>query len=671
MKRLLLITILVNCLTATTFYAQEEKSVFLQKVDKYGADRSLSNEDKIKFLDSVINVSTQNAEFEPLAYSFYHKAFALYAMRKDVDSVYFCMKSALNFARKNKDHNLCSNIYAKYAQLLAIQENNELALVYCDSSIIASKKINYLYGSFSAHLTKARIYTVTGDLDMALEEIYNAEDYADNAYDSLAITERIASVYVYKSDFKKSEYYHNEVIDFSLNQKNKKDSINALQWMANLANVYDNLNLQIKRKEQLHKALIVSENLGEPHLRANVMKQFAEYHLNVSKQIDSSEFYLNTINRELPEIREPDFLADLNQTRGDFYAIKKQFNEAIQFYSQTYEYNKNVNHLEKIKSITLKLSAIYDSLGNHESALQFYKEYVGINDSLVNKEEIEKFKEIELTNQFDKEKLANDLVYQKEIAEERESKLYLIAGLSVLGLLILFVLYAYRKQRKQSKVLDEKNSVIEQSLSEKQLLLKEIHHRVKNNFQIVSSLLELQSKGIKDDKAKKLAQEGQNRVKSMALIHQKLYQNDDLTINFLEYLEQLVKEMINMFATSEINSSVVAEKDIHFDIDTLIPLGLILNELLTNSFKYGLNDDEENSLLVKLEKVSDEFYELTVKDSGQGIPDTISIGKHRSLGLRLIRRLSKQLHGNVSYSFNEGAQFKIRFKDQQMRLRVE
>lgn len=258
---------------------------------------------------------------------------------------------------------------------------------------------------------------------------------------------------------------------------------------------------------------------------------------------------------------------------------------------------------------------------------------------------------------------------QIEIDNEKEqSKLYgIIAGLA--GLMLIVFVIGFVRQRQQSKKLAVKNAEVEKQRDEiaereeeKAMLLKEVHHRVKNNFQIISSLLELQTKGIEDTKARELAEEGKNRVKSMALIHQRLYQNDDLLIYFDEYLDKLVGEISDMYGAEDGTNISLNIPKYAFDIDTAIPLGLIVNELVTNAFKYGFGENEKQ-LNISIKEAGEHKYELTVADNGAGLPENFDVTKAKSLGLRLVRRLAQQLQGSVSYTFNNGSSFVVSFKD--------
>ena len=257
-----------------------------------------------------------------------------------------------------------------------------------------------------------------------------------------------------------------------------------------------------------------------------------------------------------------------------------------------------------------------------------------------------------------------------EIAYEKEKKtLYGVLALLAIAVLII-ALIALRKIKKQSKELSEKNRIIKESLKEKELLVKEVHHRVKNNFQIVSSLLELQTKGIEDEKALELANQGKNRVKSMALIHQKLYQNESGLIDFDEYIKLLIGELSSMYSSSNNVKTSIDSEDMMFDVDTAIPLGLIINEIITNSYKYAFRNDKENNLSISIHREENDDYKLVIKDNGPGLSTNFDVKKAKSLGLRLVNRLVKQLHGSLKQTNKNGAKFEIYFKGSNARQLV-
>ncbi|MGJ8745466.1 sensor histidine kinase [Polaribacter sp.] len=259
---------------------------------------------------------------------------------------------------------------------------------------------------------------------------------------------------------------------------------------------------------------------------------------------------------------------------------------------------------------------------------------------------------------------------EKEITHEKEkTTLYGVIALLAF-VLFLITLFVLRKIKKQSRELSEKNIVIKKNLKEKELLVKEVHHRVKNNFQIVASLLELQTKGIEDERALELANEGKNRVKSMALIHQKLYQNETGLIDFDEYIKLLIGELSSLYSSSNNVKTSIDSEDMMFDVDTAIPLGLIINEIITNSYKYAFRNDKENNLSISIHKEKNEDYKLVIEDNGPGLANNFDAKKAKSLGLRLVNRLVKQLHGTLKQTNSKGAKFEIYFKDSNARQLV-
>lgn len=205
---------------------------------------------------------------------------------------------------------------------------------------------------------------------------------------------------------------------------------------------------------------------------------------------------------------------------------------------------------------------------------------------------------------------------------------------------------------------------IRASLREKEILLKEIHHRVKNNLQIISSLLNLQSAHIRDPRALEVFKEGQGRVRSMALIHEKLYQSDDLArVDFSEYIRNLAAYL---FRSYEVHAGAVClnveAEDVLLGVDTAIPCGLIINELVSNSLKHAFPGGGGGSINITLRPAGAERLTLTVADDGVGLPEGFDVRATPSLGLQLVNTLARQLGGDVLVGDCAGAEFSITFR---------
>jgi two-component sensor histidine kinase len=202
---------------------------------------------------------------------------------------------------------------------------------------------------------------------------------------------------------------------------------------------------------------------------------------------------------------------------------------------------------------------------------------------------------------------------------------------------------------------------IARSLQEKEVLLKEIHHRVKNNMNVISSLLNLEASRTTDKAVRAILKEAQDRVNMMALIHKKLYQSKDLAhIDYKEYLQTLVAGITDTYHRHDVIVTVDMES-LFFDVTIGIPCGLIVNELVSNSLKYAFPEGRKGTIKVGINKDSEGNNVLTVADDGVGFPDTVDFRKTTSLGLQLVSMLTGQIHGKVALSRGEGTRFSITF----------
>ena len=315
----------------------------------------------------------------------------------------------------------------------------------------------------------------------------------------------------------------------------------------------------------------------------------------------------------------------------------------------------------------------YNSIRDYKQSASYYKLNDKISDSLKRNELfILKQQLNEIVGESDNE---NRLYLAEEQRKENEemrneiqdnSQLMNIVIISLIFTLVGFggLILAYLRSIKNQKVIEEHKNTIEGQLKEKESLLREIHHRVKNNLQMVSSLLSLQTKNTKSKSAILALEEGKSRVKAMALIHQKLYQNEDLSyIEMQGYIESLINSVQSVYKKGGHNISITIDAEgTELDIDRAIPFGLILNELVSNSFKYAFpTSDDDGQIYIHLRKNGDQgFFEYT--DNGVGLPEEIDERTNSSMGLRLITRLVNQLQSKLNIDREvEGVRFWFNF----------
>lgn len=227
---------------------------------------------------------------------------------------------------------------------------------------------------------------------------------------------------------------------------------------------------------------------------------------------------------------------------------------------------------------------------------------------------------------------------------------------------------------------------VNQLLHDKEMLIKEIHHRVKNNLMVISSLLNIQSRYIKDEESRGIFKESQNRARSMALIHERLYRSTDLkSIDFPEYIRSLTSDLFNTYVTERGRIQLEMDiDDLKVDVNNMVPLGLIINELVTNCLKYAFPDNKEGVIKISFhrddlemaggisedqkkgeDEGGDNVYLLEVSDNGVGLPKDLDVEKSDSLGMKLVTSLTQQLQGELVINSDHGTTFCIRFHGQE------
>ncbi len=206
---------------------------------------------------------------------------------------------------------------------------------------------------------------------------------------------------------------------------------------------------------------------------------------------------------------------------------------------------------------------------------------------------------------------------------------------------------------------------IQESLQEKEVLLQEIHHRVKNNLQVISSLLDLQSQYVEDKDTREMFRESQNRVKSMSLVHEKLYQSQDYTkVNFTSYIGSLANDLLQAYRVSSENISLKLDIDeVCLSINTAIPCGLIINELISNALKYAFPKNRKGTIKIALYSDEEKHLILSIKDNGVGFPSYWNLKKIETLGLQLVNVLVSQIEGILELNLETGTEFCIRFPE--------
>lgn len=261
--------------------------------------------------------------------------------------------------------------------------------------------------------------------------------------------------------------------------------------------------------------------------------------------------------------------------------------------------------------------------------------------------------------------LSYTLVYSVYIIDTDLTSGQIILYVFVIWMTLIFALLAGRGTEKnvridfiQKKTIKQQSEIIEK---EKNLLLKEVHHRVKNNLQIIVSLIKLQNSKENSAEVARALRDVQERVVSMSLVHQKMHQASNyVEISVKDYVHQLVENVQGEYRLNEVDIELEIANDIYVDMEFAVPFGLIINEIMTNFFKHsGCSSNEKKSCLLEVEKKSGNTLSISYKDNGKGFPVSLQIINERTIGLELIDLLVEQLNGSFKFSNQDGAVYKI------------
>lgn len=489
----------------------------------------------------------------------------------------------------------------------------------------------------------AIVYDLRGDIEesaalyLEVAKFYESENNLaelSKTYNNLGV------LFFYNDQYDKSyEYYKRSMdIDVSLG-----DSVGVGESLVNFAATANKWGEYEKALRYLRRGkAIVNQFPENTWLRSGIYDALASNFL-YQEQYDSSLFYYKEI---LPYLESTGDVTGVLSCLNGLISISialEDYDEAKEYLNYAESLTNEYDDLIRRRKRNQLAATLYAQLRDYEKAFNYQLKYQADYDSITTQERIRITNELE--EKYQAEQRENEITNLK--LEQQNSKnqrnIILLISAFILGVsILLFVLY---------RVKSRSEATIAKSLEEKETLLKEIHHRVKNNLQVVSSLLSMQSRFIKDEQALGAVNEGQSRVESMALIHQKLYQENNLSgVNVREYIEELSEVLKQSYST---NSEVDFEYDIDdltIDVDTIIPIGLILNELICNSLKHAFPDDIEGTVSIKLKEQNDKLH-LEVSDNGVG---TKSPSSEKSFGLVLIESLALKLKATLQTNSESG-----------------
>ncbi len=581
-----------------------------------------------------------------------------------------CYRQALAAEHKYNLHDDELYIRGNMASVMSVTESENETIKFCLSTIADFKHRNKNLDNI--YLLLANIYRYKGDLKKSLGyslagvkdmEYHKDTLNADNYYGELALT------YEALGQTEKSVIYYKKTLAIRENEAIPEEYIYRTGGF-----ITKGLIKLGRANEALTEALSF-EFLHPPKTPAGkaYMAQNKAYCYQALKVYAKAERYFLEMTKGLDLTRHNDEIVDLAlYDISNFYLERRQYDKA-----QVYAHQMgNLAALDTYKNAEYLRFKIDSATGKYQSALTHYGNYQRARDSLFNESKSKQIEELQIkyeTGQKEKaiELLKKDRQSQFDKVTQANNMMNLTFAGIVLLLAVLGLLYKSQlSNQKRSKeialnnaslnaLLTEKDNLLE----EKEWLMKEIHHRVKNNLQIVMGLLQKQSTFVNNKEALIAIRNSEHRMHSIALIHQKLYQSDNLTlVNMGDYIGEMIGYLRDSF---DLGDRIGFEKqvaDISFEISIAVPLGLILNEAVTNAIKYAFPTHQYGLIRISLNPTGHNSYLLQIRDNGCGLPADVDVQKINSMGFNLMRGLSKQLGGKLATLDNKGLTISINFK---------
>jgi len=586
-------------------------------------------------------------------------------LKVDLDSALMFAQLSADVSERLNYVNGQLNAYRGITGIAPRAGNNQLALQYVERGInlITAydlprvEKLNFLINKGVSQLYQNElgpaIQTNTEAYQLALDLELNKK--------AGLILNNVGVLYRKIGEYNKAIETYRKSIEL---RKKMNDSLGVANSLFNLGATYSKIDSTALAFDVLTQArsIFAALNQEQDVIESDLAIGTAAYDLGKIEKARSlliplarnEEVKLNTLNTYGLHL----YLADLAMLDKN-YSEAKRLLDKIEEVAES-EFIQEKTHYYKLKA------QYYERIEDYKNALVYSNKHKDIYISNFNSEKLKYREEMEAKFQnaikdFEIEQLEKqEVLIREKLAASRQRNIFL--GIGFIGLAaFVWSLYALNSKIKRQ------NIEITKANKEKEILLKEIHHRVKNNLQVISSLLNMQARQSKDDTTKSALNSSKARVQSMSILHQSLYSDQTFTsVNIDEYFNQVIENIIDTYQTEKPISFDIDIAKLKMDVDELVPLGLIVNELITNAYKYAFNGKTSGQISVRFKKQGTHFL-LQVKDDGIGLPNNQYPSNVDSLGQKLIREFTHCLNGEITIRDGEvGTDITILFPEDEL-----
>ena len=629
--------------------------------------------------------------------------------RGNTDEASLLKKKALSYALKNRLKKEAANVYLSLAFDLADNDRSKKT-EYFNKALSLYKQSGALYEEAQTFCELATMYNNIDEPIISIKYAKQAVKLKKSIkrYDLYKEYAVLALNYRIQGNYK-------DALAYALDSEKIAENENSDQvWLSVIYNllgtIYSELKFEDKSTEYYKKAIALAKKMDDADAVTSIT-------LNTARGLYSRNKYteaLNILNSGSKYFDVNDCNVGYNSLYLLIYCQLKRCNRATPYYERLLRCDNNKNHIaqevmyyamihyllkagqgnkaytyiDKLKKLAtvnndlLNLSQLEkayfeadSATGNYLSAIEHFKNHKILNDSLYNINNAKQFGDLQLKYETEKKNKSIKLLtehgkFQDEKIRNATILRYVFIG--SLCVLILFVALLYNrsrlKQRTNKKLelkqqqINEQNEQLKKLLLEKEWLLKEIHHRVKNNLQIVISLLNTQLAYLDNEDALQAIQNSEHRMHAMSIIHQKLYQSDNMaSIDMSWYICELVNYLKECFSTNRKIIFSIDTEQVDLDVSQAVPLGLILNEAISNAIKYAFTTKDSGQISISLKNLESDTYQLIIADNGVGLPKEFQSIERESLGMDMMIGLTDQLDGTFNLESISGLSITITF----------
>lgn len=538
--------------------------------------------------------------------------------------------------------------------------------------------------SLFVYTSATESYRRIGYYDKAIENIITAIDICERIgnFDMKAYSlSSLGTIYLKQKDYEKAlDYFHKSYEIYNrLKEDTKKNSIlNNIGLVYSRQGISDSaLTYFFDVRKYLEGQMIDSLSIEEHEFFYGLVGgNIADVYMSQGKYREAIPLLLKDREKSIKK-NEKENNSITSSALGSVYLKLKKYVDAKMYLDEAFFIASKYNYRNTKCDVLKNYGHYYKAIKKFDTSISYMEKYQLLNDSL--QADLVKNRTIQLQSLYELKDLEKELKLAEIANREnvlrlntKQNQFLTSLSFSLFFLVLLAGLFInHRVKLKKNKELgiknieiQEKREELKKTLLEKEVLLKEVHHRVKNNLQMISSLLRLQANEMGDKNVKRVIEESINRISSMSLIHQKIYLKENFkSIELKPYFESLISEVSKSFSIH--NKEIKLKTDIseiNLSINNAVPIGLIVNELVSNSFKYAFEGKTNGEIYVKIGK-TDSIVKIIVRDNGVGLPNTYDQKSEVSFGITLINLLVEQMEGVIRTYNNNGASFEISFID--------